>query len=227
MIAATLGSVSLLLPIGRTTSLALVMAALREPELFRALVLYEPIIFPPESRRPDAPKSPLADGARRRRTNFASFDEALANYSAKPPLNVFHPECLEAYVRHGFRETTEFLSPPADAQPEEEAGRDDDEFLRQAPEFERHLARSGIHLIKFWFSVSRAEQRRRFKERKAHPLKQWKLSSIDIDGLGKWDAYCDAIDETMEKSHFDYAPWTVILSDDKLRARIAAFGNHT
>ncbi|NBS28513.1 MAG: alpha/beta fold hydrolase, partial [Actinobacteria bacterium] len=84
---------------------ALVMAALREPELFRALVLYEPIIFPPESRRPDAPKSPLADGARRRRTNFASFDEALANYSAKPPLNVFHPECLEAYVRHGFRET--------------------------------------------------------------------------------------------------------------------------
>jgi pimeloyl-ACP methyl ester carboxylesterase len=86
---------------------ALVMAALREPQLFRALVLYEPIIFPPESRRPDAPKSPLADGARRRRTNFASFDEALANYSAKPPLNVFHPECLEAYVRHGFRETTE------------------------------------------------------------------------------------------------------------------------
>lgn len=84
---------------------ALVMAALREPELFRALVLYEPIIFPPVARSADAPKPSLADGARKRRTNFSSFGEALANYSAKPPLNVFHPECLESYVRHGFRET--------------------------------------------------------------------------------------------------------------------------
>jgi pimeloyl-ACP methyl ester carboxylesterase len=84
---------------------ALVMAALREPALFRALVLYEPIIFPPTARDPDAPKPPLADGARRRRATFPSFDDALANYAAKPPLNVFHPECLEAYVRHGFRAT--------------------------------------------------------------------------------------------------------------------------
>ena len=81
---------------------ALVMAALREPELFRTLILFEPIIFPP---RPfDSPNTPnnLADGARKRRTTFASFDEALANYSAKPPLNVFHPAALSAYVKFGF-----------------------------------------------------------------------------------------------------------------------------
>ena len=64
-----------------------------------------------------------------------------------------------------------------------------DEFMRQTPEFERHLVRSGVHLFKFWFSVSRAEQRRRFKERKAHPLKQWKLSPIDLASLDKWDDY--------------------------------------
>ena len=64
-----------------------------------------------------------------------------------------------------------------------------DEFMRQAPEFERHLVRSGVHVFKFWFSVSRAEQRRRFKERKAHPLKQWKLSPVDLASLDKWDAY--------------------------------------
>ena len=67
-----------------------------------------------------------------------------------------------------------------------------DEFMRQAPEFERHLVRSGVHLFKFWFSVSRDEQRRRFKERKAHPLKQWKLSPIDLASLDKWDDYTRA-----------------------------------
>ena len=67
-----------------------------------------------------------------------------------------------------------------------------DEFLRQVPEFERNLVRSGIHLIKFWFSVSRDEQRRRFKERKAHPLKQWKLSPIDLASLDKWGDYTKA-----------------------------------
>ena len=67
-----------------------------------------------------------------------------------------------------------------------------DEFMRQAPEFERHLVRSGVHLVKFWFSVSRAEQRRRFKERKAHPLKQWKLSPVDMASLDKWDDYTRA-----------------------------------
>lgn len=83
---------------------ALVMAALREPELFRALVLFEPIIFPPmirESGKAGEP-SPLSQGARRRRATFASFEEAIANYSAKPPLNVFTPEVLDDYVRFGF-----------------------------------------------------------------------------------------------------------------------------
>ncbi len=63
------------------------------------------------------------------------------------------------------------------------------EFMRQAPEFERNLVRSGVHLIKFWFSVSREEQRRRFKERKSHPLKQWKLSPVDLASLDQWDQY--------------------------------------
>ncbi|MBL9056836.1 MAG: polyphosphate kinase 2, partial [Rhodobacteraceae bacterium] len=80
----------------------------------------------------------------------------------------------------------------------------------------------GIILLKIWLEVGRAEQLRRFLDREQDPLKQWKLSSIDIDGLPKWDEYTAAIDETMERSHFKHAPWTVILSDDKLRARIAA-----
>ena len=86
---------------------ALVMAALREPGLFRALVLFEPIIFPPQAREPGAPPTPLAQGARKRRANFASFDDAIANYASKPPLNCFTRDSLEAYVRHGFRETPE------------------------------------------------------------------------------------------------------------------------
>lgn len=83
---------------------ALVMAALREPELFRALVLFEPIIFPPIARQTMSGTNLLADGARRRRSEFASIDEALANYSSKPPLNVFHPDALHAYVMFGFRQ---------------------------------------------------------------------------------------------------------------------------
>jgi polyphosphate kinase 2 (PPK2 family) len=96
------------------------------------------------------------------------------------------------------------------------------EFLRQTPEFERNLVRSGTHLIKFWFSVSREEQRRRFKEREAHPLKHWKLSPIDKASLDKWEAYTKA-KETMF-FHTDTAdvPWTVIKSDCKKRARLAA-----
>ncbi len=85
---------------------ALVMAALREPELFRALVLYEPIIFPPQARVGSSDTgipSPLADGARRRRSTFASFDDALTNYASKPPLNIAHPDALRAYVMHGFQ----------------------------------------------------------------------------------------------------------------------------
>lgn len=95
-------------------------------------------------------------------------------------------------------------------------------FFRQLPDFEHILVDEGFVLVKLWLEVGRAEQLRRFLAREKDPLKQWKLSPIDIDGLDKWDAYCAAIDDTMARSHFPFAPWTVILSDDKRRARIAA-----
>jgi polyphosphate kinase 2 len=95
-----------------------------------------------------------------------------------------------------------------------------DEFLRQAPEFERQLVRSGVHLFKFWFSVSRDEQRRRFKERKLHPLKQWKLSPIDMASLDKWDDYTRAKEAMFLHCDTSDAPWTVIKSDCKKRARL-------
>ena len=96
------------------------------------------------------------------------------------------------------------------------------EFLRQAPEFERNLVRSGIHLIKFWFSVSQAEQRRRFKERKVHPLKQWKLSPVDLASLDKWDDYTRAKEAMFFATDTADSPWTVVKSDDKKRARLNA-----
>ena len=97
-----------------------------------------------------------------------------------------------------------------------------DEFLRQIPEFERNLVRSGIHLIKFWFSVSRDEQRRRFKERKVHPLKQWKLSPVDLASLDKWDDYTRAKEAMFFHTDTADSPWTVVKSDDKKRARLNA-----
>jgi len=97
-----------------------------------------------------------------------------------------------------------------------------DEFMRQTPEFERHLVRSGVHLFKFWFSVSRAEQRRRFKERRAHPLKQWKLSPIDMASLDKWDDYTRAKEAMFLHCDTSDSPWTVIKSDCKKRARLNA-----
>lgn len=97
-----------------------------------------------------------------------------------------------------------------------------EEFLRQAPQFERHLVRSGIHLVKFWFSVSREEQRRRFREREVHPLKQWKLSPIDLASLDKWDDYTRAKEAMFFHTDTADSPWTVIKSDDKKRARLNA-----
>lgn len=94
-------------------------------------------------------------------------------------------------------------------------------FFRQLPGFEQMLVDDGVILVKLWLNVGRAEQLRRFLDREADPLKQWKLSSIDVDGLSKWDEYSEAIRDTLTRSHSPTAPWTVVRSDDKRRARIA------
>ena len=96
------------------------------------------------------------------------------------------------------------------------------DFMRQAPEFERHLVSSGVYLIKFWFSVSQAEQRRRFKEREGHPLKQWKLSPVDKASLDKWDDYTRAKEQMFFETDTADSPWTVIKSVCKKRARLNA-----
>ncbi|MGR3461111.1 MAG: polyphosphate kinase 2 [Roseovarius sp.] len=94
-------------------------------------------------------------------------------------------------------------------------------FFAQVPDFERMLVEDGIHLVKFWLNVGRAEQLRRFLARERDPLKQWKLSRIDIEGLARWDTYTAAIGETLSLSHTIHAPWTVVRADDKRRARLA------
>ena len=96
------------------------------------------------------------------------------------------------------------------------------EFMRQAPEFERNLVRSGINVIKFWFSVSQGEQKRRFKERQHHPLKQWKLSPIDMASLDKWDDYTRAKEAMFFHTDTSDAPWMVVKSNCKKRARLNA-----
>ena len=95
-----------------------------------------------------------------------------------------------------------------------------EEFLRQAPAFEESLVRSGIHLIKFWFSVSRQEQRTRFVIRQLDPVRQWKLSPMDLASLDKWDAYTEAKEAMFAATDTVIAPWTVIKSNDKKRARL-------
>lgn len=94
-------------------------------------------------------------------------------------------------------------------------------FFRQLPGFEQLLVDDGVILVKLWLNVGRAEQLRRFLEREKDPLKQWKLSPIDVDGLAKWDEYSVAIRETLSLSHSPIAAWTLIRADDKRRARIA------
>ena len=95
-------------------------------------------------------------------------------------------------------------------------------FFAQVNPFEQLLANDGVHLFKIWLNVGRAEQLRRFLKREKDPLKQWKLSSIDVKGLPKWDQYSDSIAETFERSHTEIAPWTIVRADDKRRARVAA-----
>ena len=94
------------------------------------------------------------------------------------------------------------------------------QFMRQTPELERMLVNDGIHLFKFWFSVSREEQLRRFISRRDDPLKHWKLSPIDIQSLDRWDEYTEAKNQMFFHTHTGDAPWTVIKSDDKKRARL-------
>lgn len=94
------------------------------------------------------------------------------------------------------------------------------EFMRQAPDLERMLVRSGIQMFKYWFSVTQDEQRRRFKSRETDPLKQWKLSPIDKASLDKWDDYTEAKEAMFFYTDTADAPWTVIKSNQKKRARL-------
>jgi polyphosphate kinase 2 len=95
-------------------------------------------------------------------------------------------------------------------------------FMRQAPELERMLVDSGVHLVKFWFSVSQAEQRTRFLIRQIDPVRQWKLSPMDLESLDRWEAYTEAKEEMFARTDTEHAPWTVVKSNDKKRARLEA-----
>ncbi len=93
-------------------------------------------------------------------------------------------------------------------------------FFAQVCPFEQMLVEDGVHLFKFWLNVGQAEQLRRMLKRESDPLKQWKLSWIDVEGLRRWDAYTHAIADTLTRSDHDAARWTVLRSDDKRRARL-------
>lgn len=95
-------------------------------------------------------------------------------------------------------------------------------FMNQAPQFERMLVESGIHVTKFWFSVSQKEQRTRFAIRQLDPVRRWKLSPMDLESLGRWEDYTAAKEEMFRRTDKRYAPWTIIRSNDKKRARINA-----
>jgi len=115
------------------------------------------------------------------------------------------------YNRAGVERVMGFCTPPQYNQ-----------FVHQAPEFERMISASGIHLMKFWFSVSREEQLRRFNARKSDPLKQWKLSPMDLASLDRWNDYTKAKEDMFFYTNTSEAPWTVIKSNDKKRARLEA-----
>lgn len=94
------------------------------------------------------------------------------------------------------------------------------QFYQQAPEFEYMLTQSGVKLIKYWFSVSRLEQLRRFHDRMRNPLKKWKLSPMDLESLDKWNSYTEAKQAMFTHTDRRATPWTVVRSNDKRRARI-------
>ncbi|MFT3953271.1 MAG: polyphosphate kinase 2 [Piscinibacter sp.] len=95
-----------------------------------------------------------------------------------------------------------------------------EEFFRSAPEFERMLVRSGIQLIKYWFSISDDEQRLRFLGRIHDPLKQWKLSPMDLESRRRWEEYTRAKEVMLERTHIAEAPWWIVAADDKKKARL-------
>ncbi|MDX1796323.1 MAG: polyphosphate kinase 2 [Hydrogenovibrio sp.] len=115
------------------------------------------------------------------------------------------------YNRAGVERVMGFCTPPEYTQ-----------FMHQAPELERMLVADGIHLIKFWFSVGQQEQLRRFNARKTDPLKQWKLSPMDLASLDRWDDYTKAKEDMFFYTNTTEAPWTVVKSNDKKRARLEA-----
>jgi polyphosphate kinase 2 len=98
-------------------------------------------------------------------------------------------------------------------------------FLEEAPSFEERLTRDGIRLFKFWLSIGREMQLKRFHDRRHDPLKTWKLSPIDLEALGKWDAYSAARDEMLKHTDSAHAPWTVVLTNDKRRGRLNVIRN--
>ncbi|MFN4211925.1 MAG: polyphosphate kinase 2 [Devosia sp.] len=93
-------------------------------------------------------------------------------------------------------------------------------FLEEAPEFEKRITNDGIHLFKFWLSIGREMQLKRFHDRRHDPLKIWKLSPIDLEALARWDAYTAARDEMLKRTDCVHAPWTVVRTNDKRRGRI-------
>ena len=95
-------------------------------------------------------------------------------------------------------------------------------FMRQAPAFERMLVDDGVDLVKFWFSVSQGEQRTRFTIRQVDPVRQWKLSPMDLASLDRWDDYTAAKVAMFRETDTEHAPWTVVKSNDKKRARVEA-----
>jgi polyphosphate kinase 2 len=97
-----------------------------------------------------------------------------------------------------------------------------EQFMEQVPMFESMLIASGVNLTKFWFSVTQAEQRTRFIIRQVDPVRQWKLSPIDLQSLDKWDAYTEAKEEVFRRTDTDFVPWTTVKSNDKKRARVNA-----
>ena len=113
------------------------------------------------------------------------------------------------YNRAGVERVMDFCTP-------EQA----EQFFEEVPEFEHMLVRDGIKLFKFWLTIGREQQLRRFHRRKSDPLKRWKLSPIDYAAVGKWDDYTRAKTEMFKRSHTEHAPWTVIKANDKKRARL-------